>query len=128
MAQISQPPPWRLAVGVDLARATTTAARVEATPSVLHGERGEGDEVFPRRRISTRSDATRRMKQGRPPVRIQGEFHHDSLMLDDDDGGSGRSATTPRRSADLRSAVERVEGAAPGGGHGQPPRGRARAW
>jgi len=109
-----------------LARATTTASRVEATPSVLHGERGEGDEVFPRRRISTRSDATRRMKQGRPPVRIQGEFHHDSLMLDDDGGGSGRSAAIPRRSANLRSAVERVEGAAPGGGHGQPPRGRAR--
>ena len=71
MAQIGQPPPWRLAVGVNLARATTTAARVEATPSVLHGESGEGDEVFPRRRISTRSDATRRMKQGRPPVRIK---------------------------------------------------------
>ena len=89
MAQIGRPPPWRLAVEVDLSRATTTAARVEATPSVLHGERGEGDEVFLRRRISTRSDATRRMKQGRPPVRIQGEFHHDSLMLDYDGGGSG---------------------------------------
>ena len=72
-----------------MARATTTAARVEAMPSVLHGERGEGDEVFLRRRISTRSDATRRMKQGRPPVHIQGEFHHDSLMLDDDGGRSG---------------------------------------
>ena len=89
MAQIGRPPPWRLAVEVDLSRATTTAARGGATPSVLHGERGEGDEVSPRRRISKRSDAMRRMKQGRPLVHIQGEFHHDSLMLDDDGGRSG---------------------------------------
>jgi len=45
MAHSDRPPPWRLGVGVDLARATTTVARDEVTPSVLHGESGEGDEV-----------------------------------------------------------------------------------
>ena len=39
------PPPWRLSVWVDLARATSTVAWDEVMPSVLHGEREEGDEV-----------------------------------------------------------------------------------
>ena len=38
------------------ARATTTVARDGATPSILHGERGEGGEVA-RRREKTRSAA-----------------------------------------------------------------------
>lgn len=38
-------PPWRLGVGVDLAQATTTVVWDGTTPSVLHDERREGDEV-----------------------------------------------------------------------------------
>jgi len=41
MAQISQPPPGQLGVGVDLARASTTVARDGPTSSVLHGKHGE---------------------------------------------------------------------------------------
>jgi hypothetical protein len=40
MAQISRPPPWRLGVRVDLARATTTAAQDGDDAQRLHGEHG----------------------------------------------------------------------------------------
>jgi hypothetical protein len=37
--------PWRLDVRVDVAQAITKVARYELTPSILHGKRGDGDEM-----------------------------------------------------------------------------------
>ena len=40
---------------------------------------------------------------------------HDSLLLDDDGGGSDQSVATPRTTADRGICREEVEGAPPGG-------------